>query len=237
MPAEFTRSGGLDHVWRDAESVAALNSLFQFLTPIPHGVILLVGTQPVDSSRLPKRLGQTAPRETWLDLPPLEYTAVRRWAESHKSELRADGDSDAGSHRLDELAGALWRRSEGHPLHLQYLLKSLEEVRGYITARDSERLPDAPHRDITRYYAHFWEELPDESKQVLCLLATCDFPWSRRAIVECLDPANRNPAVDSSVRQVAHLTVQRPLGLQFAHTSLQIFVRQHDYYQDYGCAT
>jgi hypothetical protein len=228
---------GLDHVWFDTGSVEELNKLFQLLTPIDQGVILLIGTQPVDAARLPRRLSVTAPRETWLDLPALEYPAVRRWAGFHASELRTIRDGDADSGRLDELAGALWRRSEGHPLHLRYLLKSLEEVKGYIIARDIERLPEAPHRDITLYYTSFWVDLPDESKQVLCLLATCDFPWSRTAIAECLDPASQNLAIDAAVRRVTHLTTERPLGLQFAHTSLQFFVRQHVDYRSYAART
>jgi hypothetical protein len=225
---------GLDEVWRDADSITELNSLFQLLTPIPPGVILLVGTQPVDASRLPRRLTEVAPRETWLDLPGLEYTAVRQYAEFHASDLRALREAEVDSHRLDELAGALWKRSEGHPLHLRYLLKSLEEVKGYIIARDIERLPDVPHRDITLYYARFWEELSDESKQVLCLLATCDFPWSRTAIAACLDPSRQNLVIDAAIRRVTHLTAEGPLGLQFTHTSLQFFVRQQAEYKNYA---
>lgn len=225
---------GLDHVWRDDESITELKKLFQLLTPIPRGVILLVGTQPVDASRLPRSLSEMAPRDTWLNLPALEYTAVRRWADFHASELRAVREGDTDSCRLDELAGALWRRSEGHPLHLGYLLKSLEEVKGYITERDIERLPEAPHGDIMRYYASFWDELGDDSKQVLFLLATCDFPWSRLAIAECLDPASQNIAIDSAIRRVAHLTIVGPFGMQFVHSSLQFFVRQHADYRNYA---
>ncbi|MEX2302987.1 MAG: ATP-binding protein [Bryobacterales bacterium] len=225
---------GLDHVWRDAGSVSDLDRLFQLLTPIPRGVVLLLGTQPVDSSQLPRRLSEFAPKETWLSLPALEYKAVRRWAEIHASELRIDRDGGVMSNRLDELAGALWTKSEGHPLHLQYLLKSLEHVRGHITTRDILRLPDALGRDITQYYARFWEELDDGSKHVLCLLATCDFPWSRHDIAECLDPSGSNLTIDSDIRKVTHLTNPSPLGLQFAHTSLQFFVRQHADYLNYA---
>ncbi|MGA2145645.1 MAG: ATP-binding protein [Bryobacteraceae bacterium] len=106
---------GLDHVWSDAGSVEELNKLFQLVTPISPGVILLVGTQPVDNSRLPRRLSEVAPRDTWFDLPALEYPAVRRWAEIHASELHATRDGEPDSHALDELARALWRRSEGYP--------------------------------------------------------------------------------------------------------------------------
>lgn len=225
---------GLDHVWSDAGSVEELNKLFQLVTPVPPGAILLIGTQAVDNSRLPRRLAELAPRESWLDLPALEYPAVRRWAEIHADELRASRNDETNSHVLDALAGALWRRSEGYPLHLRYLLKSLEAVKGYITARDIEHLPELSHRDITLYYARFWEDLPDESKQVLSLLATCDFPWSRAAIAECLDPGHRNLGIDGAIRRVTHLTSEGPLGLQFAHSSLEFFVRQHPDYQNYG---
>jgi hypothetical protein len=224
---------GLDHVWSDAGSVEELNKLFQLVAPVPPGAVLLIGTQPVDYSRLPKRLSDVAPRESWLDVPALEYPAVRRWAEIHAGDLRAIRNGEPDSHTLDELAGALWRRSEGYPLHLRYLLKSLEAVEGYITTRDIERLPELSHRDITPYYARFWEDLPDESKQVLSLLATCDFPWSRSAIAECLDPGCRNLAIDGAIRRVAHLTSEGLLGLQFAHSSLEFFVRQHIDYQNY----
>jgi hypothetical protein len=223
----------LDHVWRETESITELNNLFQLLTPIPLGVILLVGTQPVDASRLPRRLSDIAPRESWLYLPAMDYPAVRRWTEFHSSELHIVRDGEIDSHRLDEIAGALWKRSEGYPLHLIYLLKSLEQVEGYITSREIERLPEAP-RDITRYYERFWEELRDDSKQVLCLLATCDFPWSRIAIAECLDPASQNLTIETAIQRVAHLTASGPLGLQFVHSSLQFFVREQAHYRNYG---
>jgi DNA polymerase III delta prime subunit len=225
---------GLDHVWSEAGSVDELNRLFQLVTPVPPGVVLLIGTQPVDSSQLPRRLSEVAPREKWVDLPPLEYPAVRRWAEIHATELRAIHNDEPDSHRLDEIAGALWRRSEGYPLHLRYLLKSLDTVKGYITARDIDRLPQLPHRDIRLYYARFWEDLSDESKQVLALLATCDFPWSRQAIADCLDPNRLNLAIDGAIRRVTHLTSEGPLGLQLAHSSLEFFIRQHADYQNYG---
>jgi uridine kinase len=55
---------GLDHVWSEEGSVEELNKLFQLVTPVPAGVVLLIGTQPVDNSRLPRRLSEVAPRET-----------------------------------------------------------------------------------------------------------------------------------------------------------------------------
>jgi hypothetical protein len=209
---------GLDHVWSDAGSVEELNRLFQLITPVSPGVILLIGTQPVDNSRLPRHLSEFAPRDTWKDLPALEYPAVRSWAEFHASNLRALRNDEAESHVLDDLAEALWRKSEGRPLHLRYFLKSLEDIKGFIIPSEIERLPKTPHKDIAEYYSRFWEDVPDESRQVLSLLATCDSRWSRMAIAECLDPHSRNLTIDSAIRKVAHLTDEDRFGLQFAHT-------------------
>ncbi len=69
---------------------------------------------------------------------------------------------------------------------------------------------------------------------MLCLLATCDFLWSRTDIAECLDPASQNMAINTAIRQITHLTDDGPFGLQLAHSSLELFVRQHGDYQDYA---
>ena len=69
---------------------------------------------------------------------------------------------------------------------------------------------------------------------MLCLLATCDFPWSRLAIAECLDPTSRNIVITSAIRQITHLTDEGRLGIQLAHASLEFFIRQHADYQSYA---
>ncbi len=224
---------GLDHVWAEEKSIAELDRLFQLLTPIQNGVVIVVGTQPVDPGRLPTRLADVAPRSTWWELPALEYTAVREWTTIHADELI--GPPNGGfEHRLDEISFALWRKSEGYPLHLRYILGDLREQHGIVTERAIEALPDVPHKDIREYYEHLWNDLPDDSRQVLCLLSTCEFPWSRTAISDCLDPLKTNLAIDSAIRKVYHLTVEGPLGLTFVHRSIREFVRGHADYTNYA---
>lgn len=224
---------GLDHVWAENKSIAELDRLFQLITPIRNGVIIVVGTQPVDPARLPGRLADVAPRPTWWDLPALEYSAVREWTIIHADELI--GPPNGGfEHRLDEISVALWRKSEGYPLHLRYILGDLREQHGIVTDRAIEALPDVPHRDIREYYQHLWNDLPDDSRQVLCLLSTCEFPWSRNAITDCLDPSKANLTIDSAIRRVSHLTAEGPLGLTFVHSSIREFVREHADYTNYA---
>jgi hypothetical protein len=223
---------GLDHVWNDSGSIEELDRLFQIITPVPDGTALLIGTQPVDDTRLPRRLSNIAPRENWLHLPALERAAVKEWTKLHAEDLGITEQSR--DHWVSTLASALWRKSEGYPLHLRYILASLRETKDHITEHDIDALPDVPHADITTYYGFLWRELSDTSRQVLALLATCDFPWSRLAIAECLDPLRVNQTIGSSIRQVTHLTVDQPLGLSFVHSSVRAYVLDHPDYSNYA---
>lgn len=67
---------GLDHVWRERRSRDELNRLFEHLIPVPNGVVLVVGTQPVDDALLPRRLLSECPRERWIRLEALDRDAV-----------------------------------------------------------------------------------------------------------------------------------------------------------------
>lgn len=47
---------GLDHLWRERKPIDEATRLFEELLPVPRGVTLVVGTQPVSTERLPKPL-------------------------------------------------------------------------------------------------------------------------------------------------------------------------------------
>ncbi len=47
---------GLDHVWREKRSIDELNKLFEYLLPPPDGIVILLGTQPLDDTQLPLKL-------------------------------------------------------------------------------------------------------------------------------------------------------------------------------------
>jgi hypothetical protein len=225
---------GLDHVWREVESVRELDQLFDLLGPAREGVLMLVGTQPVDRSQLPKRLLELAPRQNWHELPRLDFAAIRAWTEFHAQDLGVPEEGTGRSHRLEELTVALWNKSEGHPLYLRYLVRQLAGQGSFVTARDITNLPEIPHREIERYYDRLWEALPSDSKQVLLLLALCDFPWPRTALAECLDPNRHNLLIDNAISRITHLTEEEPAGLRLSHNSIQVFIRSRREYHDYG---
>jgi len=70
---------GLDHVWREQQSITQMEHLFNYLLPCPENVCLLVGTQRVPSNQLPLRLSQKAKPDDWIEVPPMDRAAVEAW--------------------------------------------------------------------------------------------------------------------------------------------------------------
>jgi AAA domain len=232
---------GLDHVWRDTRSVEELTKLLQFVLPAPEGVAVLLATQPVDDSQLPPLLLKYAPRDTWLRLPLLDEQAVAAWLRHHESELvppAAKATASGGGHVLDyqfkRISEALYEKSRGHPLHLRYTLKALQERDQLVTVENIERLPGCTHDDIRDYYRDLWRVLPEDSRAILHLLAANRFPWTKRGIFECLNPDGTGyPALNNALRQVEHLLSDDGTGLRPFHASLLAFVENLPEHADY----
>lgn len=107
--ALFVVVDGLDHVFRENRSIDELNRLFQYLLSPPEGVIILVGTQPVNDDLLPSRLFRFAPRLQWKSLPSLDRLAVRHWLEYHTQEIGTAMPAHFQEHVLEELTDAFLR--------------------------------------------------------------------------------------------------------------------------------
>jgi len=226
---------GLDHVWRDRGSVDELNQLFRHLLPAPEGVVVLLATQPVDESKLPLNLRRAAPQEEWWELPLLNRSAVGQWLKRHAEELLFSDDSPGAERYQEEVADALFNKSQGHPLHLRFTLKALQEQKMLVTRENVERLPGCPHQDITLYYRELWDALPEESREILHLLAACSFSWPRQGLLDCLaSPARDEALVRQALRQVEHLLVSDDLGLRPFHGSLLVFVEALSDHADYA---
>lgn len=219
---------GLDHVWRDRRSTEQLDKLLGFLLPVPAGVTLLFATQPVDDDKLPPRFLRYAPRDSWLNLPPLSPQAVSQWVRHHRSELAQP------EHYFYEISRAFYQKSGGHPLHLRYTLKALQEQGLTVDEYNIRRLPACSHDDITTYYGELWRSLSEESREILHLLAACGFTWPRQGVFDCLDPqGDRSAQVRSSLRQVRHMLIQDELGLKPFHGSLFAYVEGLAEYSEY----
>ncbi|WP_437328266.1 ATP-binding protein [Sorangium sp. So ce381] len=226
---------GLDHVWRERRSVDELSQLFQFLLPAPDGVVIIVATQPVDDHQLPPALHRAAPRERWRRLPHLDRAATTRWLLRHRKDVLVLNRDASAKVVFNDLAEALFDRSQGHPLHLHYTLHALQEQHLPFTAAVLRALPPCSHEDIRSYYRELIQGLPEAGREVLHLLAACPFPWPIDGLVACLAGGGRpeSEIVDAR-RQVRHLLVDDGLGLRPFHSSILAFVEGLDDHAAYA---
>ena len=116
---------GLDHVWRANDSRDELTKLFDQLLPAPPGVVLAVGTQPVQDAHLPASLIKYAPRKNWIELPPLDKPAVREWLDHHHNLMPSTWFAGNHEWHLVQLAESLHQRTGGHPLLIRYIVERI----------------------------------------------------------------------------------------------------------------
>jgi len=225
---------GLDHVWRERQSLEELTLLLEYLLPPPDGVVLVFATQPVDDRQLSPILLRHAPRDRWVELPQLDQPAVEQWVRKHISDFPAQAEQLQSAVFIDRLARALYRKGHGHPLCLHYTLKAIQERTLAFTDETIGALPGCPHEGISAYYAELWRVLPEGSQAIMHLFASTQFPWPTQGIVACLDPQRQQIAhIRDDLRQVAHLLVQNDLGLLSFHSSLFAFVTSLPEHQEY----
>jgi len=223
---------GLDHVWREKVSKEELDKLFEHLLPAPDGIIVIVGTQPIDDSQLPSRLTNSAPRRQWKKLPLLDKTAIKQWLLFHKTEFDNFDEKRFLDFELDRLTEVFFKKSQGHPLHLRYTLKALQDQNIPVTVDNVEERPSILHEDINEYYNNLWRFLPESGKIILYLFASCDFNWRKEWIEDCLGPNGYSPIdIAEGFKQIVHLTIENPLGIQPFHNSILVFIKDQKDYQ------
>ena len=161
----------------------------------------------------------------------MDEQAVKTWLRHHESELIGTASAKESSevhlpdYQFERLAEALYEKSSGHPLHLRYTLKALQERDHAITLENIARLPGCTHDDITVYYRELWRVLPEQCRGILHLLAANRFSWSKLGIFECLNPEGAGySAPNDYLRQVEHLLLDDGTGLIPFHASLIAFI-------------
>ena len=226
---------GLDHVWRERRSIEELTLLFEILLPPPENVIVIVGTQRVSSEQLSARLLTYALQEEWIQLPAMSVRAIHKWLESHVELLEVSQYEESRNQYLEEISRAFSQISQGHPLHLRYSFQTLIERGERVWESTILALPSCPEGDIERYYARLLIYLPDAGRQMLHLLAACDFPWPKEGLIECLSPDLGNDTeVMEAEHQIAHLLRWTPLGATAFHDSLLVFIQRQSDHKAYA---
>ncbi|MCA1197297.1 ATP-binding protein [Sphingomonas sp. R647] len=209
---------GLDHVWRDTERVDQLNHLFNIILPLPDNVAMLVGTQKVPDAQLPKSLLERANVADWLEIPSMDEAAVHRWVRHQDSDRPLRLAYEAGDRvaEIDAIAGALFKISAGHPLHLIYSLENLRLTGQPLRADLVEALPPCPDGDIRNYYRWLWLSLSESARDLLHGLSGSDFYWPSEGVRSCF----------GNYYEIAFLLEPRASGLSPFHASLFAWVRE-----------
>lgn len=220
---------GLDHVWRENDgNKAPLDSLFAQLFPLPDNVTLVLGSQKVDGSHLPKSFSHHVQEHDWIELPRMSIAAVARWLSAQRDAERFETYAHAEEERaIADLAIAFHEVSGGHPLILTYSFEQL--------ARDHRTLaPDAVRSqiastegDIGQYYMLLWSRLSYQARDALHLLADTGFDWPINGLESCLAVGRGELR-----REIGHLVHATEAGLRAFHGSLLVFAStQNDHAQ------
>ncbi|EKN3978467.1 ATP-binding protein [Yersinia enterocolitica] len=223
---------GLDHVWRiNNADKRPLDDVFSQIIPCPDNMVLLVGTQPVDDTQLPRDLLSVAPKASWRTLPAMSENAILSYLHKAVDEGRLlirFNDEDQIEHQLQEAATALRNKTNGHPLHVIYATAELEHARRDLDSWNIERLQGDMTKEAKFYYASLWEELPPSLKDTLRLVCAFPFFWPKAAFLEI---SAKQGAAPPDVARVEHLLHSSAAGLKVFHESLAVFVRSTS---DYG---
>ena len=215
---------GLDHVWRATDSRNELTKLFDHFLPTPPGVVLVVGTQPVQDKQLPASLIHHAPRKKWIELPPFDKSAVREWVDHHHNLMPSTWFSGNQEWHLVRLAESLHLRTGGHPLLIRYIVERIAGAGKHLTSYEVEAIPEPPASSVEEYYRSLWTNLPIEAKEVMLLFAIAKFSWPFSGLYETLQMAGFDQASGAAgVEAVRHLLRKNRLGWQPFHNSVLIF--------------
>ena len=212
---------GLDHVWREQQTIEQMNHLFNHLLPCPKNVVLLIGTQRVADTQLPTKLLSAAKPNDWYEIPRMDEKAVHKWlsAQLRAKRLRLGPRSRRTADRaeaINKLAKAFFDISKGHPLHLIYSFEALVRRGAIVSPAEVEGLPRCPDGDIRRYYRTLWGRIGPQGKKVVRLIAGSDFRWPESGLRQCA----------GALDDIDHLLEHRRTGVLPFHGSILAFARE-----------
>jgi len=222
---------GLDHVWRDnARNKKPLDEIFRQLLPVVDNMVLLIGTQPVDSDLLPDPLLNYLPKERWTWLPSMTgnsiYEFLKYQADSGRIQLHCHEDHI--EEEIQSAAEKLHELTQGYPLHVIYSYEYLVQNAKPLSSWEIEKLPPCSDQNIETYYNNLWSNLTYRQKDVLHLCSDFQFAWPRHAIgVVLKDPVDQQPSVDA----VSHMLFEGGTGVRPFHESLVVFIKNQPDHQ------
>jgi hypothetical protein len=214
---------GLDHVWRDNDKdKRPLDELFNSLIPAPDNVIYLFGTQPVDEELLPTKLIKFQPKDTWLELPPMNEKSIYDYLKVQIAAKRLKLAAHSRDKRsvLNASTKALYMLTKGHPLHVIYSTEYLIANDLPLLEWQIKKLPKCEGETITSYYNSLWKNLTYQQQDIIHLCCEFLFYWDKFAFHQM----NAETSVQD-VNGVIHLLYDSSSGVRPFHESLNVFVK------------
>ncbi|GAB6146114.1 ATP-binding protein [Desulfocicer niacini] len=222
---------GLDHVWRDnARNKKPLDEIFRQLLPVVDNMVLLVGTQPVDSDLLPDLLLNYLPKEEWTWLPSMTGNSIYEFLkyQSDSGRIQLNCHEDHIEEEIQSAAEKLHELTQGYPLHVIYSYEYLIQNGKPLSSWEIEKLPPCSDQNIETYYNNLWRNLTYRQKDVLHLCSDFQFAWPRHSIGLVLkDPVDQQPSVDA----VSHMLFEGISGVRPFHESLVVFIKNQPDHQ------
>lgn len=214
---------GLDHVWREDQSLDHMQQLFQVLLPARPNTHVVVGTQKIAPKHLPRRLLQYCPQEQWRELPPMSRAGIARWLAGQQKvgRLQLEGSAKPAA-EIHALADAFESVTVGVPLHLIYAFEMLTRPGGVLSKDAVLRLPPNPTGDIRDYYRALWTRISATAREILHGLASIDFPMPPGGLHRCFAA---KPGAAEAIEEIDHLLDHKETGAFPFHGSVFVFVR------------
>jgi len=215
---------GLDHIWRDNNGdINPLDSLFNTLLPPLKNIIYILGTQPVEDLKLPKKLIQLTKRSEWLTLPPLSGNSILKQITNlvESNRLLLNCHKRFRNEYLSESAESLYKLTLGHPLSLIYVTEQLIASKTPISSYEVDKLPKIFGLHIYDYYEGFWRAISYPQKYALHIICEFNFGWEKVHLNELVS----NEELDDHIAGVQHLLFRSRTGYKSFHESLVAFVK------------
>lgn len=220
---------GLDHVYHDSDRAKqSLQDVFEVLLPVPEGMRVIIGTQPLDAGSLPGALTSKAPRRKKVNMPRFKVDAMDEWLEEFgNASMGVDPAILDDARMRRDLAAEIVSVSGGLPLGFRLLQNMLKGSKEPPTRYSLQQLPHTLSDDIWQYYSTLWDVLGDPARTILCTITKYPWPWSPQSICECLVQDGYGRAeVQKALADIQHLLSQEPGPLAVFHTSLAWFVEK-----------
>ncbi|MDH4982168.1 hypothetical protein [Hyphomicrobium sp. D-2] len=150
----------------------------------------------------------------------MDEGAILAWLTKQKElgrlRVPAPPHGETEATQLGDIAHAFFDISHGNPLHLIYSFEMLVLTGDEIRAEDVELLPQCPDGDIREYYRTLWAKLSPGAKEVLHLIAGCEFHWPAEGLRSCAGPTD----------EVEHMLEHHRSGVMPFHGSILAYARE-----------